>query len=266
MAIDPALQLVSEREMIAATISVITNTRPDHADVMGSSPAEVAAALSCTVPTGGILVLGPVDHPELFEAEAARRRSRVVRANAAGAVTDAPAWMAENLGVALAVTALLGIPDQLALSAMTSAPEDPGTMRLHPCTAGGRVVTIVNASAANDPESLQMLLDGLSADGRLFVFNHRGDRPLRLRQFAESPLWKGPGTSVLVTGDTPDCATRKVVGLALEAARVGFAPLPLLARTLREQLAADTSVTTVVLCGNARNLDADALIAGVEKA
>jgi hypothetical protein len=112
-----------------------------------------------------------------------------------------------------------------------------------------------------------MLLDA-RPDGpeQLFVFNHRVDRPLRLRQFAESTIWKQPGVSVLITGDTPDCATRKVVGLALNAVRLGFAPLPVLARTLREQLDRDRAVTSVVLCGNAKHMDARALVAALSGA
>ena len=59
MAIDPDLQAVSERDMIAATIGVITNVRLDHGDVMGTTLDQVGAALSATVPHDALLVLGP---------------------------------------------------------------------------------------------------------------------------------------------------------------------------------------------------------------
>ena len=260
MAIDPALQHVSERDMVRATVGVITNARPDHAEEMGPDASSVAAALANTVPAGGLLVLGPDLPQAVFDEEAARLRTTLVRAERESArnlaAATLPSWAIDNLAVALAVTRGLGIPDAVAWPAMLAAPEDPGAMTQRACTIAGRTITVVDGSAANDAESLALLLAGMADDGeRLFVFNHRTDRPLRLRQFAEAPLWKAPGVAVLITGDTPDCATRKIVGLALEAVRVGFAPLPVLARTLREQLARDTAVTSVVFCGNTRHLD-----------
>ncbi len=264
MAIDPALQAVSEHGMIRATIGVITNARPDHADVMGATAADVARALTATVPDDGVLVLGDVPDPAPFEAEARRRRTTVVRPAADLAPGTRRAWQHENLALALAVTRAVGLADDVALDAMGAAPEDPGAMSVTTWTVAGRTVAVVDASAANDPESLARLLDGEVLPGeRLFVFNHRADRPLRLRQFAAADLWRGPGISVLVTGDTPDCATRKQVGLALEATRLGFTPLPLLARTLRDQLIADPRIRTVVLCGNTKHLDARGVGAAV---
>lgn len=266
MAITPALQHVSERDMVRATVGVITNARPDHAEEMGPDASSVAAALANTVPAGGLLVLGPGLTQPVFDDAARRLSTRVVRADRETvrslSTAAIPSWAIDNLAVALAATRELGVPDAVAWPAMIAAPEDPGAMTQRECTIAGRTITVVDGSAANDAESLALLLAGTTGDGeRLFVFNHRTDRPLRLRQFVEAPLWKAPGVSVLITGDTPDCATRKIVGLALEAVRVGFAPLPVLARTLREQLARDTAVTSVVFCGNTRHLDIAAVIA-----
>lgn len=271
MAIDPALQHVSERDMLRATVGVITNARPDHAEEMGPDASSVAAALANTVPAGGLLVLGPDLPQTVFDGEAARLRTTLVRAERESArnlaAAPLPSWAIDNLAVALAATRGLGIPDSVAWPAMLAAPEDPGAMTHRECTVAGRTITVIDGSAANDPESLGLLLAGTAGDGdRLFVFNHRTDRPLRLRQFAGAPLWREPGTSVLITGDTPDCATRKVVGLALEAVRLGFAPLPVLARTLREQLGRDPSITSIVFCGNTRHLDVGTVIASITDA
>jgi poly-gamma-glutamate synthase PgsB/CapB len=61
MALDPALQQASEEAMVRSTIGVITNSRPDHLEVMGGSPESVADALSRTIPETAVLVtpLGP---------------------------------------------------------------------------------------------------------------------------------------------------------------------------------------------------------------
>lgn len=271
MAIDPALQHVSERDMLKASMGVITNARPDHAEEMGPDADSVAAALSNTVPAGGLLVLGPDLTQPVFDDAARRLGTRVVRADretvCSLATAPLPSWAIDNLAVALTTTRALDIPDSIAWPAMIAAPEDPGAMTQRRCTVAGRTLTIIDGSAANDPESLALLLaEAAGAGERLFVFNHRTDRPLRLRQFAGAPLWKEPGVSVLITGDTPDCATRKVVGLALGPVRLGFAPLPVLARTLRDQLARETSISSVVFCGNTRHLDVGTVIASITDA
>jgi poly-gamma-glutamate synthase PgsB/CapB len=266
MAIDPALQRTSERDMIRATVGVVTNVRPDHGDVMGTDPADVAAAFAAAMPVGGVLVLGPVEHTATFDTEARKLGTRIV---GSGTALDAcpahvAAWQRDNIAVALAVTRELGIDDGTALAGIARAREDPGSVKMRTVPMGGRLVAIVDASAANDPESLRRVLEDVPAgEARLFVFRHRADRPVRLHQFAESPVWKGPGISVLITGDTPDCSSRRKVGLELEATRLGFAPLPLLVRTVREQLARAPAITSVVICGNTRNLDADALLAAL---
>ena len=50
MAIQPELQILSERKMIRSHIGVITNARPDHLDVMGPTVRDVALALAGTIP------------------------------------------------------------------------------------------------------------------------------------------------------------------------------------------------------------------------
>jgi poly-gamma-glutamate synthase PgsB/CapB len=251
MAVDPALQEISEREMLKATIGVITNVRADHADVMGTAPDDVARALAHTVPAGGVLVLGERRVVEPFEERARALGTRVVRAREPDPAIEAATWLPwqrDNLAVALAVTRELGIPDAAALGAMARAPEDPGALTVR--------------TAAIGPDSLERILDGVRREGGcLFVFNHRTDRPLRLRQFAEGRVWKGPGVSVLITGDPPDWRTRTSVGLAIGPARVAFTPARLLGRALRETLGGDAHVETVVFCGNTRHLDVEAAIA-----
>src|SRR5512139_870766 len=57
MAVDPDLQAVCEDRMIRSTLGVVTNARLDHAEVMGTTVDEVAAALGATVPRSAVLVV-----------------------------------------------------------------------------------------------------------------------------------------------------------------------------------------------------------------
>ncbi|MEW5981379.1 MAG: poly-gamma-glutamate synthase PgsB [Acidobacteriota bacterium] len=267
MAIDPFLQQVSEREMIAATVGVITNARPDHREAMGASAAGVAVALSRTVPQGAVLVLGPEPGPwrDILGSEAARRRSVVVTASVEDVAIDAlplPPWQRQNYAVALAVTRHVGIPDHLALKGMCSSVQDPGACSTLAVRIDGRLIDLIDASAANDPESLKQLVGRLG--GRdLVVFNHRADRPLRLGAFAESGVWADPQLGILITGDRPDWWSAARARRSLGRPDLPFVGLRDLAPHLRLALREAQAVRTVVLSGNAKQLDPPVLAAAL---
>jgi poly-gamma-glutamate synthase PgsB/CapB len=267
MAIDPDLQEVSERDMIGATIGVITNARLDHGEVMGRTTADVAEALRRTVPFGGTLVLGsdPGVWRDVVEREAGRRGCAVALAAVDDATLDTlalPVWQRSNYAIALAVTRRLGIPDATALRGMTASAPDPGVCRTNTVRVGTRAVDVIDASAANDPESLRQIL-GRMERGDISVFNHRADRPVRLLQFAESGVWADPLVRVVVTGDRPDwwsaSRARRVMGRRV----LPFVALNQIGAWLRSALTDDTAARAVVLCGNSKRLDPSALVASL---
>jgi gamma-polyglutamate synthase len=267
MALVPELQRTSEHEMVRATIGVLTNARPDHADVMGPDTASVAEALSNTVPRAATLVLGPDWKHEAPAIRARALSTTVIQAARADtlpfAASSVPAWMLDNLATALAVTRLLGIDDGVAWPAMLAAPSDPGTLNVRRPRIGGRLVPFIDGTAANDPESLATLLAEDGRDGRVFVFNHRADRALRLRQFADAPLWREPGTTVLVTGDRCDLGTTRLLARTL-GRKPAFVPARKLAVEVHERVVTDAAVKVVIVCGNSKHIDSAALAAALE--
>jgi poly-gamma-glutamate synthase PgsB/CapB len=268
MAVDPDLQAVCEEQMIRATVGVITNARLDHADVMGATVGEVAAALGSTVPRSGVLVLGPTAGGEVLSGIGASRGSRLVRAETAGGGTDAWAgqpWMAENAAVALAVTRELGISDEAAIRGMLAARPDPGALRTGHVEVAGRHVEYVDASAANDPQSLVRLL-GARRSGALFVFQHRADRPLRLGQFNEASPWSQAGDALLVTGDRPDYATWRRVRDRMPGGRAMYAAPRRVAAELLGRLTAPVHPGLVVFCGNTKGIRVDDIVAALQQA
>jgi poly-gamma-glutamate synthase PgsB/CapB len=54
MAVNPAYQWITERLFVKSTIGVITNARPDHLDLMGSTVQSVTMCLSNTIPANGV--------------------------------------------------------------------------------------------------------------------------------------------------------------------------------------------------------------------
>jgi poly-gamma-glutamate synthase PgsB/CapB len=276
MAIDPDLQAVSERDMIAATIGVITNVRLDHGDVMGTTLDQVGAALSATVPHDALLVLGPTQGAGPIERAAATRGARLVHARpdaateaAAGsasgidaAASDIDAWMADNICVALAVTRALGIDDEVARRGMQRAAPDPGMVERGTLAGTDPEVAYVDATAANDPESLARVLGDRPMAAR-FVFHHRADRPYRLQQFAQAPPWRRPDDAVVVTGDRPDWATWRRVRASVAPARLAYCPADGLAALLRPTTAAPDRALPLVFCGNTKGFERQRLLAAM---
>jgi poly-gamma-glutamate synthase PgsB/CapB len=268
MAVDPELQAVCEDGMIRATIGVVTNARPDHAEVMGATVGEVAAALGATVPRSAVLVMGPTGGSDILARVAQARGSRVVHAVADEGEPEAWAgrpWMAENAGIALAVVRELGVGEETARRGMLAARPDPGALRAGRVEVAGRRVDYVDASAANDPQSLGLIL-GERHDRAIFVFHHRADRPARLGQFSGAAPWSQSGDSVIVTGDRPDWATWRRLRAGLPGGRASFTPPRAVAAELRRRLTDSAPPRVVVFCGNTKGIRVDAIVAALQQA
>lgn len=348
MAVHPALQWTSEKEMVMATVGVITNVRTDHTEAMGRSLEEIALSLANTTPRRGTLVLGEPSLEPFFRHAAEKLGTRIVEApdafsagtrtsppntaSAAGADPSRPiqpGWMRQSYNIALAVTRLLEIPDQIALSGMQKALPDQGASRIGRIRLGNRLATVLDARAANDPESFRLLLQDYSQHlhsdrtlpscswpgegdekgppgitchpepkakdlsdqrdpsfrfaslsmtslfrgftrptlnpeggrrpqpdsprfppGLVLVYNHRADRPERLRCFMKDAGFTRAAAGLVVTGDRP-CWTlwhalcRAVAGVTYVRAD----------RLLQHLEQMEPGLEEVVFCGNARGLD-----------
>jgi gamma-polyglutamate synthase len=192
MAVDPALQEITQSTLVRSTIGVITNVRQDHLSEMGPRLRDVARALSSTMPRNGVCVTAATAATGILEAEARRRNCRLVYADP-DSVADidmepfGPFAFKENVAVAIAVAAELGISRHLALRGMWSSPPDPGVLSAEEYHLGGKVVRFANILAANDPAStvanFERLYDwGLIRPPVFTVINCRPDRLDRNRQ------------------------------------------------------------------------------------
>ena len=126
---------------------------------------------------------------------------------------------------------------------------DPGAAREVSPWPG---IVALDASAANDPESLLELIDEDGGSNRplILVYNHRSDRAPRLDSFLRADL---PGLLV-ITGDMP---RRNILGISKrKLAHPQFVKRGLLDRFISEKTAAieggETLKPRVVLCGNTK--------------
>ena len=264
MALDPELQWVSERHMVRATVGVVTNVREDHVEIMGQTETEIAATLANTAPRAGVLVLGEDRALSVFETQARRVGSRIVRASQLPSISrpvdsGRPAWLEENYRTALAVTRELGIADEVALRGFDRAPADPGAARQGRATIGGCLVEWLDASAANDPESLDALGDAPD----LLVYNHRSDRAVRLESFARHSRVFGSAKRLVLTGDRPAVTQWPAISGIHGARPAEFVSMSRLAARVAE-LVQGHSAERLVFGGNTRGLHVEAVVAQAE--
>ncbi len=197
MALKPANQMAAQEIMVKANITVITNIREDHQEVMGDTLEQIADTLSLTIPRNGILITceSRADLRERLIRNAAARGSRTIYAD--------PAWVTdeemkgftylsfrENVAVGLAVAQLLGIPRNTAMRGMLAAKPDIGVVNIQHVNWKGKNIVWAPLFAVNDRESVVIGLDKLAPyysqeATRFCILNNREDKPRRSMEFAD---------------------------------------------------------------------------------
>ncbi len=236
MALQPYLQWLSERKLVRATHGVITNCRQDHLDVMGPCERDVALALAGMTPFGTKLFTAERRHLDVLVDAARDRKTKLmpVTEENTAAVTrhDLEGFSyvehAENVALALAVCADLGVERQVALRGMWKAPLDPGMMTEHYLNFFGRHIWFVNGFAANDPESTGRIWEMANATHpdvhrRVAVFNCRLDRPDRSVQLARACVNWRPADHYLLIGTGTYLFGKYGVAAGIDPRKVLFA-------------------------------------------
>jgi poly-gamma-glutamate synthase PgsB/CapB len=210
MALKPEYQRVSEEGLVQASIGVVTNVRPDHVEVFGRDPRSMLSALSATIPRGKILFTAERQLTDALRVEARRRSAEFVLATRADVDDISMARFGyhehhENVALALAVCTHLGVDRDVALNGMLACRPDAGALTTIELRRGGKTLVLLNAMAANDPQSTHQLYRQLvdkdaSVEQCLVVANARRDRPGRTQQLA-ALLPRLDADHVFVVGD-----------------------------------------------------------------
>lgn len=228
MAVSPELQPFVERRLIRSTVGVITNVRADHLDVLGPTVDDVAEALGQTLPTRGQAFTAERGRAPILERIARSRGTELHVVDGDGVSPEDLAGFAyvehaENVALALAVCAHLGVERATALRGMQEATPDPGVLRRYTVRSGDKEIEFVNAFAANDPDSTLLVWQRLGLERpepgrtRIVLANCRPDRLQRSGQIAELVSTRIHADHVVLTGG----GTALV---AFHAAAYGLAP------------------------------------------
>lgn len=236
MALQPHFQSLTERQMVRSTHGVITNARADHLDVMGPGPADVALALAGTVPYGARLFTAEHEYLDTFRMAAKDRNTEVFATTEddVAQVTDDElagfkyAEHAENVALALNVCKALGVERAAALAGMQQLEPEVGATQVQTIDFFGRDIIFVNAFAANDPDSTEIIWERVIehyGQGRykLAVVNCRFDRPHRSQQLAEVAGRWTPADHYVLTGSGTLLFARAAVRAGIAANRMTIA-------------------------------------------
>ena len=181
MAIEPEYLWAAENYLVRATHLVLTNARPDHAEVLGTDDDAMARALSLLVPRQGHVFL--TDESNLAPILAASRdnASSVSVVESAGASPDRI-----NRALAQSVCTSLGLAPEVISAGFDRAKIDPGGFFVRDIVVDDRPLRFHNAFACNDVLSLERLWQDHPAEEMpIVLLNARFDRPERTKAFLD---------------------------------------------------------------------------------
>jgi poly-gamma-glutamate synthase PgsB/CapB len=215
MAIRPEFVFASERHLIEATTTVITNMRADHLEDIGESSEASTQALTWSICANGQLVVSAEAASPALLARAKARDTAVTIVDTAGLDP-----IAANRALALAVTTSHGVPVAIAKPAMDAAALDPGNFRERTLAIDGKSVRFANAFACNDVDSLKLLWPTVATSERpVVLLNARRDRPLRTQRFLAFLAAQVPMPLLFIVGDPLAARLARRSGFGPDAVR-----------------------------------------------
>jgi len=211
MAVRPEYQSVYQHKIIQADLTVIVNVLEDHLDEMGPTTDQIAEAFAETIPYNGAVVIPKCEYTDYFKHVAAERNSKVFVADDAIIPDDLLEMFgyrlfAHNCAIALAAAEALGINRKTAIQGMLNAHPDPGALRIYDLESSAGKYVLVNAFAANEPESSLDIWDTVTeefpeAANPIILMNCRPDRVDRTRQFVNDFFPKIPNAILVAIGE-----------------------------------------------------------------
>lgn len=217
MALRPDLQYSEAVHIVKPTAVVVTNVRADHLDVMGPSVTDVAKNFLNALPPNSKLF---ISDKNIVQEQGSIMKKKNTEIYVAETEKVSDAVMSDfsyiehksNVAIALDVCRHFGIKEKDALAAMYEAQPDPGVLQKHNILLRGKHITIVNAMAANDPESTFLIwqMTGKEYDQVNILINCRNDRVDRTFQMANLIKDRIQGDHYILTGTGTDILARKL--------------------------------------------------------
>ncbi|MEM9290656.1 MAG: poly-gamma-glutamate synthase PgsB [Acidobacteriota bacterium] len=232
MALEPRYQRITEEQMVHATLTVFTNIRLDHTDVMGRTLEEIGRSMANTIPRDGKVLTAEDESLDLVQRLCDAKGASLVASDAEEISRDDMSGFRyiehrENVALALAVCRELGVDRQQALEGMWQAVPDAGVLTRSRVRDGEASSTFFNAFAANDPDSTLLVWNKLRDEGylegqRYILLNSRPDRQDRSEQLAHLVAARliDEVDAVFVMGEPVDAVLRSLRAHGMPADRL----------------------------------------------
>ncbi len=195
MSLHPDNHRVESQRILQPQLVLVTNFRVDHMEAQGTSPEAVGSVLALDVPPGARALVPEVEWQQVFADQVGRAGGSVERVPAGTApVPGGKGRFASNLDLVWAAARSLGVPEEAIHRGLSMAHGDLGALRVwrYPPPDGRVAWLLVNAFAANDPESTLRIYDHVLGEedpnvgGCVGLLSLRADRGDRTLQWAEA--------------------------------------------------------------------------------
>jgi len=269
MALQPQYQWITENKMIHSNLSVMTNVRLDHVDVMGHTLPEIAETMGKTIPKNEHLFSSENVIPDTLKKIADKRNtvSHFIDSSAVS-LEDMKGFSyiehKDNVALALAICEHLDVDRKTALKGMYQAVPDEGALRRYEVKAFQKQLFFYNAFAANDPDSTllvwQKIRDEIGFEGiRIVLLNTRHDRLDRARQLAEMVARKLADEIdyLILMGQSTEVVENMTTGYGMTGKKIINMGWTTPSKVFEKVLAVTKKMSTIVAIGNMGGMGAE---------
>jgi len=207
MALRPDLQRTESLQIVEPNIVVITNVRPDHLDVMGPTIKDIARSFIRAVPDHCMVITSESRIFNEFRNVINKKDiqiSTVLDKEISNTDQEKFSYIEhkQNIALALAVCQHYGVERKTALFGMQTMKPDPGALKKHILQFGPNKVVMINAMAANDPESTLLIWSATEKKYTQInlLINCRDDRIERSFQIADLIQKHMEADHIILTG------------------------------------------------------------------
>jgi poly-gamma-glutamate synthase PgsB/CapB len=198
MSLRPEYHRVEVQQILQPHLVLATNFRVDHIEAQGNTRKEVASVLALDVPRGARALVHEEEWEEEFLVRVAGVGGEVEKVPArSGGPPRELGEFGPNLDLVRAAARSLGVAEEVIQEGLRNAQPDVGALRewAYTCRASCEPWLLVNAFAANDPESTLGIYDHIMEEegigpeacvGLLSLRPDRGDRTLQWAQALEA--------------------------------------------------------------------------------
>jgi poly-gamma-glutamate synthase PgsB/CapB len=269
MALQPQYQTITEHHMIHSNISVMTNIRLDHTDIMGHTLPEIAETLGRTIPKNEHLFTSENVIPQTLKKMADKRNTV---SHFIDPQSVSPEEMKgfryiehrENVSLALAVCQHLEIDRETALKGMYLAIPDAGALMAYRVEAFQKRLVFYNAFAANDPDSTFMVWQKIRneigfAGLRIMLLNTRQDRLYRADQLTEMVGTKMQDETdyLILIGQSTDMVESMAIGYGIPKRKIINLGYTTPEKVFENVLAVTEKMSTIIAIGNMGGMGAE---------